>query len=372
MAMVVQVRHKRSASRAILEIDVYPTTAYQQLKMTSCTNLNAKMLELKFFPQKNLQHEVFHCYSNQIITNVWYRVLNMGIRLWVIECYFKNIISTMCSSAQCVPAKKREDTWILSFPFRIDGYCQKDILLAKTNNDGINWLSKLCFQIAVRTSARSVQKHLTLKQMVGALAGQTEDSLKENNARQFQSARDSLVEFQTQIQSSMFFTNSASKPYNWLLLSKKSGWRESFLDVFVWESRNIAKGVTQRIQDDTKYYESWCYLYPHLFGFREANPPARIAERYLSGHYQIWRELMSWTVGFNKNDIVSAELRDRVIKDFIGSWEFWGRLLNKEFKSVKSNEFLIATHHVNCTSYMIIHACKYSNTDAARWATDVH
>ena len=294
----------------------------------------------------------------------------MGIRLWVIECYFKNIISTMCSWAQCVPAKKREDTWILSFPFRIDGYCQKDILLAETNNDGINWLSKLCFQIAVRTSAKSVQLQCATQQVIGGIFEQLEDALKENNARQFNSARNNLIETYKQIEFSLFFTNDKDEPDNWLLLPE-SAREENILDLFIQETISVAESVTRRIHDDTEYYESWCYLYPHLFSFREANPPAvRIAERYLSGHYQIWKKTMSLMDGINKQDSASAELRDRVIKDFIGSWERWGRLLNKEFKSVKSNEFLIATHHVNCTSYMIIHACKYSNTDAARWATD--
>ena len=80
---------------------------------------------------------------------------------------------------------------------------------------------------------------------------------------------------------------------------------------------------------------------------------------------------MSWAGGFNPNDLVSIQQRDRAIKHFIGSWEHWRMLLNKHFKSVDQNHYFCATRHLTNTSRMLIHATKYENFDAAGWATDV-
>ena len=314
-------------------------------------------LEIETYSSKDLSNKISHKFSKpKIITNIWYRLLNVGIWLLSIQVRLQNSTS---------------EKFILCLPFQIDGRSQKDFILAKTNGRKINSLSAFIIRLSVRTSAKRVSVSLDMEKMMGALFGQIEDSLKDNNFRLFNSAKDDLIRFHKKIESSMFFINNDGEPDNWLLLYEGRWLGRNFLDVFVRESTSIAKEVTRRIQDDANYYESWCYLYTELFSRQRLNFPIKIAGAYIDGHYFIWGNLMSWMGGFNSNDLVSIQQRDGAIKHFIGSWEYWRMLLNKDFKSVDQNHYFCATRHLTNTSSMLIHATKYENFDAARWATDV-
>ncbi|OOY33839.1 hypothetical protein [Solemya velum gill symbiont] len=320
-------------------------------------NPKNESLDVNTFSAKDLENSIFHQYSKpRRIINVWYRILNIGIWFFSLQAKFQ---------------KTENSPVTLSLPFSVDNNFTKELLLAKTNSDGVNWISKILIKIAVRTTSKPAHRQLNVEQVVGALFGQLEDSLKDNNSRLFDSAKENLVQFHRDIESSMFFINDNDEPDNWLLLPEGRWLRRSFLDVFVRESSDIAKDVTRRIQDDSNYYESWCYLYPRLFNSQKADSPIKVAETYIDGHYLIWGKLMSWMGGFDKNNNVSAQQRDRAIKHFVGSWEHWRNLLDNDFESVKSKDFLIALRHLNDSCCMIVYACKYNNNDAAIWATDV-
>jgi hypothetical protein len=314
-------------------------------------------LEVNTFSAKDLENSILHQFSNpRRITNVWYRILNLGV--W----FF---------SLQAKLQKSEGGLATLSFPFSVDNRFANKFILAKTNCDSVNWISKVLIKIAVRTTTKPVQQQLNVDQVIGALFGQLEDSLKDNNSRLFDSAKENLIQFHRDIESSMFFINDNGEPDNWLLLPKGLWLGQSFLDMFVGESLNIAKEVTRRIQDDSNYYESWCYLYPRLFSPQKNNIPTKIAEKYIDGHYLIWGKLMSWMGGFEKSNNVSDQQIDHAIKHFVGSWEHWNNFIDKAFRSVKSKDFLIASRHLNDSCCMIVYACKYNNNGAATWATDI-
>lgn len=320
-------------------------------------NPKNESLDVNTFSAKDLGNSVFHQYSKpRRITNVWYSILNLGVWFFSLQTKFQ---------------KTENSPVTLSLPFSVENNFTKELLLAKTDCDSVNWISKILIKIAVRTTAKPAHWQLNVEQVVGALFGQLEDSLKDNNFRLFDSAKENLIQFHRDIESSMFFINDNSQPDNWLLLPEGRWFGRSFLDVFVRESLNIAKEVTRRIQDDSNYYESWCYLYPRLFSSQKDNIPTKVAETYIDGHYLIWGKLMSWMGGFEKSNNVSDQQRDRAIKHFVGSWEHWGKLIDKDFVSVKSKDFLIASRHLNDSCCMIIYASKYNNNDAATWATDV-
>lgn len=314
-------------------------------------------LDVYTFSVKDLENSIFHQFSKpRRIANVWYRILNLGVWFFSLQVKLK---------------KTESGPAILYLPINADNSFTNKLVLAKTNYDSVNWISKILIKIAVRTTEKPDHRQLNVEQVVGALFGQLEDSLKDKNSRLFDSAKENLVQFHRDIESSMFFINDNGEPDNWLLLPEGRWLGVSFLDVFVRESLNIAKDVTRRIQDDSNYYESWCYLYPRLFSSQKANSPTKVAETYIDGHYLIWGKLMSWMGGFDKSNNVSAQQRDRAIKHFVGSWEHWRSLLDNDFESVKSKDFLIASRHLNNSCCMIVYACKYNNNDAATWATDV-
>lgn len=321
--------------------------------------LNSKneSFEVNTISAKDLENSIFLQYPKpRRITNVWYRVLNVGVYLFSLQAKFQQ-------------AKNRPVC--LSLPFRANHSFTKELLLAKTNCQNVNFITKVLIKFAVRTTAKPAHHQLNVEQVVGALFGQLEDSLKDNNSRLFDSAKENLIQFHRDIESSMFFINDNNEPDNWLLLPEGRWLGKSFLDVFVKESLDIATNVTRRIQDDSNYYESWCYLYPRLFSSHKVNMPIKVGETYIDGHYIIWGKLMSWMGGFDKNDNVSNQQRDRAIKHFVGSWEHWRNLLNKDYETVKNKDFLIASRHLDNSCCMIIHASKYQNNEAAIWATDV-
>ena len=318
-------------------------------------------LDVNIFLDENLEVCIVHQFPKpRRIHNIWYRILNLGIWIFSLQVKFQ---------------KAGDSPVTLSFPFSVNHSFTKELLIAETNCKRINWISKKLIKCAVRTTAKPAAKpaerELNVEQVVGALFGQLEDALKDNNSRLFDSATENLIQIQGVIESSMFFINDNDEPDNWLLLPKGMWLRGSFLDVFIGGSLGITKHVSRRIHDDSNYYESWCYLYPRLFWQQEEKIPTKVAETYIEGHYLIWGELMFWMGGFDKNNTVSAEQRDRAIKHFVGSWEHWGDLLNKDYKSVKSKDYLIASRHLNDSCSMIVYACKYNNNDAAIWATDV-
>lgn len=314
-------------------------------------------LDVNTFSAKDLENSIFNQFTKpRRITNVWYRILNLGV--WFFSLQVK------LQKTEIGPAT-------LLLPFSADNSFTSKLVLAKTNYDSVNWISKVFIKIAVRTTGKRVQQTLNVDQVIGALFGQLEDSLKDNNSRLFDSAKENLIQFHRDIESSMFFINDNGEPDNWLLLPEGRWLGGSFLDVFVRESLNIAKDVTRRIQDDSNYYESWCYLYPRLFSSQKDNIPTKVAETYIDGHYFIWGKLMSWMGGFEKSNNIFAQQRDRAIKHFVGSWEHWRYLLDKDFESAKSKDYIIASRHLKDSCCMIVYACKYNNNDAATWATDI-
>lgn len=317
-------------------------------------NPKCKNIEITTIPTPDLpNHRSYTTSIPKVINNVWYRLLNIGIRIWMIQ-------AALYSSDN----KKA----VLCIPLSANTSPQKDIVLAKTNTNPINFLSYFFLRFSVRMSEKKELSELNLKKMVGALFAQIEDSLKENNSRLFEAASANLTHFHLEIDSAMSFTNDDGNPDNWLLLSENGFWGRNFLDEFIKESSNISRKITRRIQEDTSYYESWCYFYPNLFSRSHINKPAKITEGYIYGHYLIWCELMSWMGGFNAGGVLESQIRDKAIKHFVGSWEAWRSLISIESNT---NDFSLVAHHLCYTSCMLIYASKYDNFDAEKWAIDM-
>lgn len=289
------------------------------------------------------------------IVNVWYRLLRLGIWFWTIQAH-------LARESNKVPE--------LCFPFEVNGYKSKKIVLAQSSIS-FGFFTKFLILQSIRLSKKSEKITLDVNQMVAALFGQVEDALKENNIRLFEAAKNDLVHFYKEIESSMHFINDKGKPDNWILLSEGTWLGRSFLDVFVRETIGIAKAITRRIPEDASFYESWSYLYPRLYSGYHEDIPKKIADAYIDGHYFIWGSLMSWMGGYHSSGLLANQQRDRAIKHFVGSWEHWRHLINKDFSSVSQVSFESAMRHLNNTSRMIIYATKYENWDASRWATDV-
>ena len=289
--------------------------------------------------------------KNQIITNVWYLPLNLGIWLWTKQVRCK---------------KATAEKIVLNLPFNINSYRPKKTVLATTNGNKINCFSELLIRLAVRTSSKKQQTALSMNQMTGALFGQIEDSLKESNSRLFDSAKANLVKFHKEIESSMLFINDQRKPDNWLLLTASAFPGHNLINEFIRESINITQKTIHRIPNDASYYESWCNLYIQLFSIHESKTSARIITAYFDGHYCIWSRLIRW-MELPQTKLSIFDEHDRAIKYFIGSWEDWRYRFNPQEEKYY---FYVRRHLIN-TSKMLICAFKYRNIAATRWASDI-
>ncbi len=290
----------------------------------------------------------------KFIVNIWYRLLRFGVRLWALQASFLNL----------------REAPTLCFPFNVNNTKSKNIIFAESSIP-INFLSEFLIRRSFRLSKKHEESTLKVEQMIVALFGQVEDALKENNTRLFEMAKNDLVRFFKEIESSMSFINDEKQLDSWILLSKAALFGPSMLNDFVRESISIAKATTRRISEDANFYESWCYLYPRLFSNLLKDSPRKVAETYLDGHYLIWGSLMSSMGSYHSSDLLSNQQRDRAIKHFVGSWEHWSKLIDEDFNSVSQASFDIAMRHLANTSKLIIYATKYENWDAAKWATDV-
>lgn len=305
---------------------------------------------LRMLPEKIIRKHA----TPKVISNVWYRLLNFGIRLWIWQ-----------TKLDKTPAQ----TSSLSLPYDPSA-AQKEIVLAEANSK-INCIAALVIRLSVRTSSKPTPSSLGIKEMTRALFGQIEDSLKEDNSRLFNSAKDNLVQFHEGIESSISFTNIHGEHGNWLSLRDDNYLGENFLDVFVQESTNITREAIRRIRADANYYESWCYLYTRLVlsSTQQPNIPAGVADAYLRGHCWIWDELMSWMGDLEPDDLTTRQ-QDKAIKIFVGSWEYWKNILNK-VQSVDESIFLCASRHLERTSGLLVHATKYGNDEATKWASNM-
>ncbi|MEI6895290.1 MAG: hypothetical protein V5789_11855 [Colwellia sp.] len=312
--------------------------------------------EITTYSAKELPQQLVINHSKPMsVSNVWYRFFRIGVWVWTIQVRF---------------SKHANITPTLSISFNPEDVKRKAITIAKTNIGSINFISAFFMRMSMRYSSGKNTNTLDLEQMVGAMYGQVEDALKENNPRLFDSAKKELEHFQKEIESSMQFINDNGEPDNWILLPEGRWFGKSFLDVFMSESSNIAKSVTRRIHDDMSFFESWCYLYLKIFSADSIDKPQKIGESYIDGHYFIWGSLMSWMGGSYSEKPLDQTL-DRVLKHYIGSWEQWPNIIDNEFIDVKKVSFDIALSHLNNTSCMIIYATKYENFYAAKWATDM-
>lgn len=313
-------------------------------------NLDISTLSIKSLPHKitvfrNTPHK---------IKNIFFRPLKWGLRSFASK-YERHL---------CQLNKLAKVT------FPIDANSQQDgaITLAETDLGRFDDFSSVLIRTSFRFSKVSEKEVLNLEQIVSAMFGQLEDSLKESNTILFSSAIDDLESFQREIESCMFFINDNDEPDNWMLLLDSSFWGRDYLHVFIQQTIRISDVVTNRIVEDQSYFYSWCYFFPHIYSKRHSERPVEIGVRYVNGHYLLWEKLMANIGDLSLSDELSR-VEDSALKRFISSWEHWHYLI--DIKSAVLKHEKLAFEHLANTSKMVISALKFNNWNSCRWAVDV-
>lgn len=321
------------------------------------THKNDNALQVKPYSIDELSYGIIKkAKSNECVHNIWLRPLKLGV-------FALRLQTGMLSK------KKNEAT--LCFVVKVGVEGSPHIKIAETSLPYINPFSRSLIKLSIRLSKENARNLLGISDIVSALFGQVEDSLSENNSKLFQQSRDELLKFQKEIESSCQFIDEKGGQDNWLLLKEARVFGKDFIVTFMWEGTKITSLVISRIQEDSSYFESWCYFYLGLFSFEDAGRPIKIGKEYITGHYLVWKELMSWLGGNETHDSLQGRLEDRAIKCFVGSWEQWTSRIGKKDAIVSDNEYWYKIHHLEKTSLMVVHSIKNKNADAAQWAVDM-
>lgn len=289
------------------------------------------------------------------ISNIFYLLLNWAVFLW---SWQKNQI------------RSHNDVPHIVLPLQVSRYKKDKTCLAETNHAPINILSKLLIHSSVMFSSKQKYEPVSIEAMFSAFFGQIEDSLSINNFRLFDASRDNLVEMHNEIQSSLYFIADNGNVDNWILLTDGEFFGRSYLHIFIPQTIKISKYVTQRIPDDINYFENWCYFYPSLYTKRSTELPTNVVKAYIDGHSYLWDELMSWMGGYQESEPLANQQRDRAIKKFVGSWEYWRHGIKNESDDLELRSLELAQIHLQNTSSMVVSAAKHKNWDAAEWAAD--
>lgn len=314
------------------------------------------VVELSYSDELSLKYCVHKNFSKEkAVNNVWYAFLNIGIWLWDIQN--RNI-------------KFPDGKPVLKLLGNISAQKKKNIIVAATDKSEINMLSRIFLNAGFRASPSIASNGGNVVDMVGALFGQIEDSLSDGNSRLFESAKNSLLKLHKDIELSMAFIDSNGEPNNWLLLRDSIWFGRSFLDEFLIEMVKIGKLASRKIQDDSSYFEMWCYAYPALFKSNQKNIIGKIAEGYIDGHCHLWGVFIEWMSGYDDRNVVVNQVRSRLIKYFIGSWESWSKFNYQSEIENRSAIFSCKLRHMENTSYLVVNAAKYENKEALEMAID--
>lgn len=321
------------------------------------THETESALQVKPFAIDELPHGIIKkSKSNESVYNIWLRPLKLGV---------------FSLKLQVGMLSKTEKEETLCFVVKVGGKGSPHIKVADTSLPYINPFSRSIIKSSIRLSKENASDSLGISDIVSALFGQLEDSLSENNSKLFKQSRDELIKFQKEIESSCQFIDDNGDQDNWLLLKEARVFGRDFIVTFIWEGTKITSLVISRIQEDSSYFESWCYFYLGLFSFEDTGRPIKIGKEYITGHYLVWKELMSWLGGNEVNDSLQGQLEDRAIKCFVGSWEQWSSRIDKEDATISDNEYWYKMHHLEKTSLMVAHSIKNKNAEAAQWAVDM-
>jgi len=328
------------------------------LQKELCEKTSNKNLKIKPYTLEELPKKIAKRTHDRKIHDIFLRPLNIGISLIDFKIDYFSI-------------KKNNEQGVLCFSVQVNEKGSQNNQVAETDLKRTNLIAKTIIRLSIQTSPIKPRNTLTVAEIVAALFGQLEDSLKENNSKQFQQSENELINFQKQIEKSCQFINYEGKPDNWLLLTEAKIFGRDFISTFMWEGTKISSLVTNRIQQDSSYYEYWCYFYLGLFALENPNRPTKIGQEYINGHYLIWKELMEWLAGTEKGISLKNKNEDRAVKCFVGSWESWSHRIGKDEAKAKENEYWYKINHLEKTSAMAIQATKHNNEEATKWAIDV-
>ncbi len=290
------------------------------------------------------------------ISNIWFRPLKLGVL--ALTNRYKHELAHSNSAT-------------LYFPIDFNVPKSGEISIAETNIGRFDDISSSILRLPFRFSSKDHQYLLTFEQVVGAIFGQVEDALKENNSLLFSNAKNELQNFQKEIESCSFYIDENDEARSWMLLPDNKFFSRNYLHLFINETIRISNSVVSRIPEDQSYYSEWCYFFTGLYARSDKNRPSEVGINYIKGHYFLWGKLMSWISGYNKINSRFDQMQDSAIKHFVGSWEHWHYLLNGKHGEQDSIDFELLFHHLMSNSKMIVSATKYNNIKASEWAVDM-
>ena len=299
--------------------------------------------------------------SKKYLRNIYFRLLTITVFLWKMR-------------ASRLTGNNQEAELIL--PATGETFADKWWLLAETRNLPLNRVEKFFLRLSYKFGPLATLETSSWSPIIDALVGDVNDSLRENNLRQFELSIEEIEQWHSDIMGAAAFINDNGEWANWLLLTNGSFMGgNTLLNELSHEYYQMSRLVLQRLPDTRRFFEKLCYLYLHIHGYKNDRLANKIVEELIIGHGSVWLALMIWHSNseFDHAESIPMQQYESALRIFVGSWEHWSSVLPLEIENWSQLKQPIAHHlcHLKATSRQIITALRHREFVAAEWATDM-
>ena len=294
------------------------------------------------------------------LKNICFRIIHFVI--WLRHLFCKKS-STQTKNALCFPVAGKK-------------YSYKDLTLAISSGFSLTKPEKILIRQAYSFTSTPGNKLLDLDQVVNLFVGGIEDTIRDNNIRQFKIAIEEMIQWHSNIMDVSSFDNDFGNLDNWILLPDGSFWGQSILREISIEYYKISRLIIQQLPVDREYFNILCRLHLRIHRFQNNKLPRKVVLQILDNHYYVWQFLLDWhnnENGLNTNSI-SEQNYNYALQTYVGQWENWLDYLPPiEEISWDNVQDRIApfVHHLISTARFIITALRHHENEAATWAIDM-
>ncbi len=314
-----------------------------------------------YFPRDDDQRHYIEFRRKRYLANIYFRGLQLASFLWRVQV-------ALLRKAESVPE--------VVFPISGRKQAERKWLLAITRGIGLwppirRWIARASYTF----STSAVFDADPIDRIIDALVGDIEDSLRNDNTRQYDYALDELVLWHREVLSASAFVNDKGERDNWMLLDNRLGFGRSITDELSSELFQISRAILQRLKTSTRYFESFCSYFVRVYGWRTDWLPSRVTNDLISGHYPCLALLMLW----RQNELEGQEEREQsrqyysAIRSFVGRWEAWPSRLEQYEDDWGTASRIVEPymHHLHLTGRQIVAAVRSGANDSAEWAVDI-
>jgi len=309
------------------------------------------------------------------ITNVYFRVLSIAIRLWKTKAENK-------LQSKEIDLFARNLLVLQGMPLEP---CNGQVLVASSNIKGtIDPLVSLLIKLSFVFDSFNTKEQINTNDIVTAEYKEVVDSMNSNDRVEFDAAIDRVKLIHTDLLKVGAFTNDSGDKDNWanmgdsLFFSVKLNyqWNRVYYD--------ISNEAVEKINKTRHFYKSACYAPLNVLGRVVNIVDSQLISELLNVAYHNWANLDEWWVtsrdyhGMHKSlSQPYQKYYEQAVYDFVGSWESVNysfaddEIFSKILWSEVDEKVYPYVRHLDLTSKILLTSVKTENDVGASWGADI-